>query len=231
MAEPFRLMTANLLNGRADPAHLAEILDRVKPDLFVAQELGPDASEVVAQRYRHHRLDPRLDHRGIGIASRFGAEFGRLDLPWRSGAWARIDIGSRQLVLATLHLINPIEFPWWVSVRRRAHQLDSLTAWVDDTVGEGPFVLAGDMNASRLWPAYRRLEQRWDDLAAAAARLSETRPGATWGWRPGWPLILRIDHVFGVGVAGVATTLERVRGSDHAGLVVDLEMEPARTAS
>jgi endonuclease/exonuclease/phosphatase (EEP) superfamily protein YafD len=35
--------------------------------------------------------------------------------------------------------------------------------------------------------------------------------------------MLRIDHVLGVGVTGVATTVETLRGSDHAAVVVDLE--------
>jgi len=223
MDRSFRLATANLLNGRVDAGHLAAIIDRVRPDFFVAQELGPDAADVIAGAFPHHRLHPALDHRGMGIASRFEAEFGSLEIPWRSGLWARADVGSRQLVLATLHLINPIDFPWWVSARRRVDQLDALTTWVDATVGEGAFVLAGDMNASPVWPVYRRLTERWEDLVVGAARRSGTSSGPTWGWRPGWPRMLRIDHVLGAGVKGIATTVETLRGSDHAAVVVDLE--------
>jgi endonuclease/exonuclease/phosphatase (EEP) superfamily protein YafD len=217
-------MTANLLNDRADARHLAETVDRLQPDLFATQELGPKAAEVIADRYPHHDLHPALNHRGIGIASRFDAEFGSLPLPWRSGGWARVEVGPVQLVVATLHLVNPIDFPWWVSVRRRTDQLDSLTSWVDDNVGEDAFVLAGDLNASPRWPVYRRLAERWEDLVISAAQASGSRAGPTWGWRSGWPRMLRIDHVFGAGVRGVDTTVEPVRGSDHAAVVVDLEL-------
>jgi endonuclease/exonuclease/phosphatase (EEP) superfamily protein YafD len=36
--------------------------------------------------------------------------------------------------------------------------------------------------------------------------------------------VLRIDHVFGSGVTPFATSVELVRGSDHAAVVVDLEL-------
>lgn len=225
MGRPFRLITANLLNGRADAWHFAGILDRIEPDLVVTQELGPDAAEVIAARYPHHDLRPGLDHRGRGIASRFDAEFGSLDLGWRSGSWAKVQIGDRKLVLATVHLLNPVDFPWWVTARRRGEQLDALFAWVDDTIGDEPFVVAGDMNASPAWPVYRRVAGRWEDLVVAGARASGTKTASTWGWRPGWPRMLRIDHVFGIGVKALSTAVEPQRGSDHAVVVVDLEIE------
>ena len=222
MRKPIRLMTVNLLNGRADPEHLARLLERLQPDVIVGQELGPDAAEVIADHFPHHDLHPALDHRGMGIAGVLATTFGPLPLPLRSGRWARVGVGDEVLVVATVHLINPIDFPWWRSVRGRTDQLDSLDAWVDDNVGEASFVLAGDLNASPRWPAYRRLAERWEDLAVQAAQSAGTRPELTWGWRPGWPRMLRIDHAFGSGVRGVGTTVEPVRGSDHAALVVDL---------
>lgn len=49
MVGRFRLMTANLLNGMADAGHLTEVLDRVRPDVIVTQEMGPDLAEVIAR--------------------------------------------------------------------------------------------------------------------------------------------------------------------------------------
>jgi endonuclease/exonuclease/phosphatase (EEP) superfamily protein YafD len=118
---------------------------------------------------------------------------------------------------------NAVAFPWWRSVRLRREQLAALFAWADANVGAGSFVLAGDMNASPAWPVYRRLAERWEDLVLDQAREAQTSPAPTWAWRPGWPRMLRIDHVFGRGVRAVATRVEPVRGSDHAALVVDLE--------
>jgi len=224
MDSPFRLLTANLLNGRADPKAFGETLDRITPDIVVTQELGPDAAEAIADRYPGHDLHPGLDHRGIGIASRFEAEYGLLELPWRNGRWARVDIGSRVVVVATIHLINPIEFPWWVSVRSRTDQLEALATWVEDEVGNEALVVAGDMNASPRWPGYRFLAHRWQDLVVEAAQNSGSDLEPTWGWRPGWPRMLRIDHVFGVGVEALSTSVEPVRASDHAAVVVEMKL-------
>jgi endonuclease/exonuclease/phosphatase family metal-dependent hydrolase len=223
-ATTFSLMTANLLNGRADPGHFAAVIDRVRPDLVVTQEMAPDAAEVIASRFPHHALLPDLDHRGRGIASRFDAEFEPLDLPWRPGFWARVDLGGPNLSVAGIHLLNPVAFPWWRSVPGRGDQIDALFSWADQTIEpDQPLVVAGDINATPVWPVYRRLNERWDDLVAKVGEGSAKKPAPTWGWRPGWPRMLRIDHVFGSGVQPVGSTVEPLSGSDHAALVVAMK--------
>lgn len=217
-------MTANLLNGKADPGHLAGILDRLQPDLVVAQELGPDAAEVIADRFSHHDLRPEIDHRGRGIATRVPARFGEIPLPWRPGLWGEMDFGPRRLILANVHMRNPIVLPWWTSVRIRGRQLDALFEWAESVGLDDAVVVAGDMNASPAWPVYRRLTGRWEDLVAGSALSSGVRTNPTWAWRPGWPRVLRIDHVFGTGARVVTTRVEPVRGSDHAAVIVDLEL-------
>lgn len=227
MPGTFKLMTANLLNGRAEPSHLSEILDRIEPDVVVTQEMGPDAAEVIAAKFPHHDLRPDLNHQGRGIASRFDAQFETLALPWRPGSWARVDIGPSRLVVAGVHMLNPVGFPWWRTVPGRRDQLDALISWADHTVEpDEPLVIAGDMNATPRWPLYRRLAERWNDLVLTSSGGSSSKSAPTWTWRPGWPLMLRIDHVFGAGVRGVGTAVERLSGSDHAALITNLEFSP-----
>ena len=226
MVETFKLMTANLLNGKADPGHLAEVIDRVRPDLIVTQEMGPDAANVIASRFPHHDLRPDLVHQGRGIASRFDAQFETLELPWRSGSWARVSIGPTNLVVAGVHMLNPIEFPWWRYVPARRDQINELLSWADTIDQADAVIVAGDMNATPLWPLYRRLNQKWDDLVLTVEDGSQNKPALTWGLRPGWPRMLRIDHVFGTGIQPVATTVERLNGSDHSALVVELKPHP-----
>lgn len=223
MTERFRLLTANLLQDRVDSASLAAVLDHNRPEIVLAQELGPVAAGVIAERYPSHDLHPAIEHKGRGIATRFDAEFGTLELPWRAGGWARVRTGDRQLVVASIHLLNPVDFPWWVTARRRREQLGALFDWGETVGGEVPLVVAGDMNASPIWPVYRKLAGRWPDLVVAAAAGS-SGPAATWAWRPGLPRVLRIDHVFGRGVRAIDTWVEPMPGSDHAALVVDLEV-------
>jgi len=223
MDRPIRLMTANLLAGRADLTHLTEILERLEPDILVTQELGHDAAEMISARFPHHDLRPSDDARGRGIASSLGADFGEVPLPWRPGLWAQANVGSRPFLVANIHMRNPIVFPWWRSVRIRGQQLEALFAWADESAEGGvPFVLAGDMNASPAWPVYKELAGRWDDLVAGHAEESGEETTPTWAWRPRWPRLLRIDHVFGIGARVVSTLVEPMRGSDHAAVVVDL---------
>jgi endonuclease/exonuclease/phosphatase family metal-dependent hydrolase len=226
MDRPIRLMTANLLAGRADLTHLSGILEQLEPDILVTQELSHDAAEMIGARFPHHYLRPADDARGRGIATRLAAEFGQISMPWRSGLWGRVELDPGTLLVANLHLRNPIAFPFWRSVRIRGQQLEALFAWADEFAeGGAPFVLAGDMNASPAWPVYKELAGRWDDLVADHAELSGEDTAPTWAWRPRWPRLLRIDHVFGRRAKAVSTRVEPMRGSDHAAVVVDLLFE------
>jgi len=76
MDRPIRLMTANLLAGRADLTHLSGILEQLEPDILVTQELSHDAAEMIGARFPHHYLKPADDARGRGIATRLAAECG-----------------------------------------------------------------------------------------------------------------------------------------------------------
>jgi endonuclease/exonuclease/phosphatase (EEP) superfamily protein YafD len=226
MHEPIRLMTANLLADRADIAYLGYVLDVVEPDLFAIQELGHKSADLIASRFPHHQLRPQLDSRGRGIASRLDARFGEIPIPWRPGLWAKVEEGPQRLTLANVHMRNPIVFPWWRSVRIRSGQLEALLRWSESQSEGQPMVLAGDMNASPAWPLYRRLSGNWEDLVAQWASDSEVSPAPTWAWRPGWPRVLRIDHVFGTGLRAVSSRVVPLRGSDHAAVVVDLVPDP-----
>lgn len=224
MTTGFRLLTANLLNGEADPCSLGEVLDRTAPDVVLAQELGPNSAVEIARRYHHSDLRPALDYHGRGIASRFPVGFGTIPMPWREGGWASITIDATTVTVAGVHLLNPIGFPAWRSVRRRRDQMDALERWARSEHPER-LVVAGDLNASPAWPAYRRLTELWSDLVAAHAESVGRESEPTWAWRPGRPRMLRIDHVLGSeGIVCTGVTVEPVRGSDHAAVVVDLEL-------
>jgi len=211
-------MTANLLHRRVDTEDLAAVLDRHQPDVIVTQELGPKVADLLASRYPHHELHPSLDFTGRGIASRFDSKFGSIEMPGRDGTSAVFETDGVEMRLAGVHLLNPINFPWWTAVRSRRLQLEGLFEWLDG--GEGPLVGAGDLNASPRWPAYRRMADRLTDVVVQHDPEAER----TWSWRPGWPRLLRIDHVFGAGVAATGVWLESIRGTDHAAVIVDLEV-------
>lgn len=217
-------MTANVLEDAVDTAYLGDLIDRVDPDLVFLQEMTEGAASVLADRFDHHFLFPSEEFEGRGVASKHGAECGSIDLPWRPGTWARLTVDEKTLVAAGVHMSNPINFPWWQSVRERRDQVDALLAWAGHQDADA-LIVAGDMNASPFWPLYRRLADRFDDLAVLAAERSGEAPEPTWGWRPRWPRMLRIDHIFGSGVNALDTQVEPVRGSDHHALIVDVGFE------
>ena len=91
--------------------------------------------------------------------------------------------------------------------------------------GPAPVVVAGDFNATPAWPAYRQVTSRLDDLVLDHKASLGAKPERTWAWRPGWPRMLRIDHVFGSGVTVFDCLVAPVAGSDHHAVVVDLGID------
>jgi endonuclease/exonuclease/phosphatase (EEP) superfamily protein YafD len=89
---------------------------------------------------------------------------------------------------------------------------------------DDPVVVAGDFNATPIWPVYRKVVSRLEDLVAQHAERTGSGAEPTWGWRPGWPRMLRIDHVFGRGVKADEVRVVPIVGSDHAAVVVDLRL-------
>lgn len=224
MGQSFTLVTANLLHDRGDPEAFRALIETVGPDIVVAQELGTGCADVLTEHYPYHRLRPAHDFTGRGIASRMPAEFGDIAMPVREATWAMVMFGSQLLRLVGMHLVNPIEFPQWRSVRHRGKQLEALFEWTDRADDDVPLVVAGDMNASPSWPAYRMMSERWTDLVIDATSAVGRSPEPTWGWRPGWPRMLRIDHVFGMGVHATGARVKPISGSDHHAVIVDLEL-------
>lgn len=220
-------MSANLLHERCDVSHFSRLLEDLSPDVVVTQELGPETAKVLTASYANHRLRPSGDYTGRGIATRFEAEFGDLPMPGRIGTSAVLSVRGTTIRLAGVHLRNPVDFPWWATARDRGKQIEILLEWVDSA--PGPVIIGGDFNASPAWPAYRRVASRVTDLIEEHASSMGASPKPTWGWRPGWPRMLRIDHVFGRGVRVDDCLLAPVAGSDHAAIVADVVVDPALT--
>lgn len=214
-----RLLSANLFTRFVDADDFARVVDEEQPDIVVAVEMDPRAGRVLQERYDHRLLMPDPGFHGWGIASRHPAEFWT-EPAWRGGR-AEVEVGSRRLNLAAVHITDPIFGNWRVNRRVRAQQVAALLDWGDSTRPEDPLVAAGDFNASPAWDVYRRLASRWDDLVLSAAKDAGRRPQPTWGPRV---RLLRIDHVFGRRLTGFDPRVVRVRGSDHSAVVIDLEI-------
>jgi endonuclease/exonuclease/phosphatase family metal-dependent hydrolase len=215
-------MSANLRNGGADPGALADLVHRVAPHAVLVQELTPEQARALAAVMPAGELAPARDHQGMGIALRMPGTVRRLPLPGRDALLTELaPDGLPRVELVNVHLIAPHVLPLWRTLTTRRGQVRGLLRHL----GQGPRrarVLMGDLNATPVWPAYRRLVPRLTDAAVAAARGNGHRPQRTWGPWPGAPGLFRIDHALVSGLTVLALQVLDLPGSDHRAVVVDV---------
>jgi endonuclease/exonuclease/phosphatase (EEP) superfamily protein YafD len=223
---PLRLLTGNLLAGRADAATVIGLVGSTAADVLLVQELTDDAVE----RLRLAGLPGLLPHQvimpaergalGSGIYARYPLSEG---LPLPAGhitrCSARLQLpggGSAQLVC--VHLPPP-KAP--LSPRATASWRAELAAL--PVPGADPVILAGDFNSTLDHAAFRGLLRRgYADAAARAGRGLDL----TWGPGPrGRPALLTIDHVLADRRCAVRrTSVHQLPGSDHRALFAELRL-------
>ncbi len=225
MGGSVRLLTANLWNGRADAKGFAELVQRLEADVVAVQEITPEQARELERVLPHGRVEPACDHSGMGFALRHPGELDRLPLPDRPARIARLDPSAwpalpGPLEILNVHLTAPHLWPPWRSLALRRHQVRALAAYLE-TAPEVSRALAGDLNATPLWPAYRRLARRLAD----AAHVAGGARGRTWGPGARGPRLLRIDHVLIGRLEVERIEVVAVPGSDHSAVVADLAPE------
>jgi endonuclease/exonuclease/phosphatase family metal-dependent hydrolase len=163
----------------------------------------------------------------MGIALRRPGEVERLPLPRRDARVVTLRPGDWPELAAPLEIVNVhVQAPHvspWRSLPLRREQLALLGRYLEESAVPHR-ALVGDLNATPRWPLYRRLAERLDDGAEHFARATGASPRATWSPWPGGPRLLRIDHVLVSGVALVHCEVVDVPGSDHAGVLAELEL-------
>jgi endonuclease/exonuclease/phosphatase family metal-dependent hydrolase len=225
---PFlRVVSANLWRGRADGDAFARLVASLEPDAVAVQELVPRHADALARVLPWGLLAPARDYSGMGVALARPGRVTRLSLPCRDAFVAELGPESRdgagRVELINVHLMAPHIPPPWRALAVRRAQVRGLLAYLD-AVPRPRRALVGDLNATPMWPAYRRLAARLGDGALAAARLRGARPGRTWGLGPAAPRLFRIDHVLLGGLAARDVRVVPVPGGDHHAVVADLEL-------
>jgi endonuclease/exonuclease/phosphatase (EEP) superfamily protein YafD len=227
-----RVLTANLLVGRAGAEGVAELVRRKHADVLFVQELT-DEAEVRLQRaglgdLLPHRVTQPVRH---GTRSSIYARYPLRGEPFAAPpsaarCTARLDLPSGPFVqLACIHTVPP-KPPW--SPRATARWRSQLAAL--PAPGDSPRILAGDFNATLDHAHFRRLLRRgYADAASQAGHgLS-----LTWGPQPGRrPTLLAIDHVLIDRRCAVLTTsAHRLTGSDHRALYAELRLPAPQPAA
>ena len=220
-----RVLTANLLAGRAAAGVVAELVSGKNADVLFVQELTDDAAARLQRAglvdLLPHRVTQPVPHGTRGsIYARYPLAGGPLAVPPSAArCTARLDLPSGQCVhLACIHAAPP-KPPWSPGATARwRSQLSALTA-----PGDSPRILAGDFNATLDHAQFRRLLRRGyvDAASQAGDGLS-----ATWGPQPGRrPTLLAIDHVLiDRGCAVLTTSAHWLPGSDHRALYAELQL-------
>jgi endonuclease/exonuclease/phosphatase (EEP) superfamily protein YafD len=220
-----RVVTANLLAGRAVAEAVVELACRTRADVLFVQELTDGA----AARLQRAGLGDLLPYRVMqpvphgargGIYARYPLHAGPpAGPPSAARCAARLDLPSGQFVqLACIHAAPP-KPPWFPGATARwRRQLSALPA-----PGDSPRILAGDFNATLDHALFRQLLRRgYADAASQAGHgLSPT-----WGPQPGQRLaLLAIDHVLIDRHCAVLTTSAHLlAGSDHRALYAELRL-------
>jgi endonuclease/exonuclease/phosphatase (EEP) superfamily protein YafD len=223
-----RVLTANLLVGRAVAEAVAGLSRRMDADVLFVQELTDDAAAGL-QRAGLGDLLPHQVTEPVPRGTR-GSIYARYPLrDWPPAApapavrcTALLDLQSGQCVqLACIHVVPP-KYPWSPEATARWRgQLAALPA-----PGEGPRILAGDFNATLDHVQFRRLLRR--GYADAASRAGN---GLSFTWGPlsaRRPALLAIDHVLIDRRCAVLTTsTHRLAGTDHRALYAEVRLPAA----
>ena len=228
-----RVLTANLLLGRADAEAVVELTGRQRADVLFLQELTPGA----AVRLQRAGLDDLLPYRvtqpmphgarGSGIYARHPLRGGPPAAPGSAArCTARLDLPSGQCAqLACIHAASP-KPPWSPAATARWRgQLSTLPAL--PAPGDSALILAGDFNATLDHAQFRRLLRGGYTDAASQAGNGLV---LTWGPQPGRTVaLLAIDHVLtDRGCATLATSAHQLSGSDHRALYAEIRLPAPR---
>jgi endonuclease/exonuclease/phosphatase (EEP) superfamily protein YafD len=226
-----RVLTANLLAGRAVPGAVVELACRQHADVLLVQELTGDAEAGLARAGLGDLLPYRVTQfvpsgtRG-SIYARYPLRGGAPAVPpSATRCAARLDLPSGSFVHLTCIHASPPKPVWSPGATARwRSQLSALPA-----PGGSPVILAGDFNATLDHAQFRRLLRRgWADAASQAGHgLSPT-----WGPRPARrPALLAIDHVLtDRRCAVLATSAHRLPGSDHRAFYAELRLPAPNSA-
>jgi endonuclease/exonuclease/phosphatase (EEP) superfamily protein YafD len=232
-----RVVTANLMHGRADEDAIVGLVRRTGADVLFLQELN----ETAVIRLKQAGLTDLLPHeivdvrgasaRGSGIYARYPLGNGLSIAPISiAQPTARMELpGGQHADLICVHP-HPPKPPW--SRRNAARWREELTVLPPpaDPAADPPRVLAGDFNATADHAYFRDLlemghvdaaSQVGKGLVPTWAPWPPRAPRGTWGG----PGLLTIDHVLvDPRCAVLAASVHRLPGSDHRAVYAEFRL-------
>lgn len=215
-----RLASANVLMVHQDPERVIADLVAQNPDLIVLQEISHEWADALdrsaaLEPWPHRLIHPQYGSFGVAVLSKEPLSMTVESLAGIPMARVELNLGGQRVDVYDVHTLPPRSDEYaaiW------SEQMALLTERVQNS--PVPVILAGDFNATRHHPSYKRLTRAGvTDAHAQVGRASaKTWPNGL------FPVpSLRLDHVLvGEGVAVHAVQEGPANGSDHKPLFVDL---------
>ncbi|KWX65479.1 hypothetical protein ASJ79_28865 [Mycobacterium sp. NAZ190054] len=230
-APQLRLLQANIRLGEADPHAL---VSRVRADsvdvLTVAELTTPAVARLaaagLAESLPYTYLRPRKGGGGEGIYSRYPlTETAELEDLRHSNLRATVAVpGAEPVAVYALHPLPPYPEPSW----RWAMELDRIGAYL--AAEARPLLVGADFNSTYDHRRYRHLLRSGGRGQAALVDAADhlgsgivaTYPADRW-----FPAVLAIDKILTRGVVPLTFRRIDLPGSDHHGVMGDVELTPA----
>lgn len=221
-----RAMSFNVLSDNESFAEVIEYVRRIEPDLVLLHETSrPWEIAIESADLDYEVIRPRADHLIFGTLILVRGELNRavshgfaeaqpraVEITFRPQGW------PEEVSVLSTHPLAP-------TTERRARLRDSQILFAAEWAAtqEGRYLVIGDLNATPWsWPVRHLLSTTELRNSQLGFGLQPSFPTTSW-------LVLRvpIDHLFhGPGLAVRDRQLGPSMGSDHAPLIVDLELIP-----
>jgi endonuclease/exonuclease/phosphatase (EEP) superfamily protein YafD len=241
--QSIRILSSNLLIGRADPATLLGLVRDRRVDVLALQEYTPEAQDAleragIGELLPYRETYPAEAGGGSALYARFPLRDGGVR---KNGggflqAYALMAVpGAMPLLIESAHPCAPYRMGeqlhlWWSDLAEQPTAHASLAgpeAMTGLAGGAVPLrILAGDFNSTLDHVALRRLIGTGYRDAAEAVGAGLI---GTWGPYDGKPFPpVTLDHVLVDRQIGVrAVSVHRIPGSDHRAVFADLAIPPA----
>jgi endonuclease/exonuclease/phosphatase (EEP) superfamily protein YafD len=219
------VMSTNVFHGRANPAALMAMVNRVEPDVLSVQELNRSLAAELRRRGLERELpysliDTREGVTGAGLYSRYPLR------PLTGPEPSNTRMQAGELALPAGQRLKAINVHPFTPTGNHAEE------WADElgelpSTGSGvPWLLAGDFNATLDHAVLRQvLDRGYRDAAAVTGN----------GLLPTWPNnrrlppLIAIDHVLADKRLGIEDFgVEGLPGTDHRAVFATVFLRPAR---
>jgi endonuclease/exonuclease/phosphatase (EEP) superfamily protein YafD len=217
-----RIISANLLEGRADSEYLVG-LARAQADVLAFQELTPTKVDRLSAAgldatFPYRWLDARDNSQGVGLYSRFPLEATRQIGGYTFAAVSaqiRVTGISINPTVVVVHMPGPWPYPiddW----RRDLDRLPATLLEVAERALSGCVIVAGDLNSTTDMRPFRGLlrDGYRDAAEQSGAGIEPTFPADR-----RLPPFLAIDHILTRSCTATSLRAMKIPRSDHRGLV------------